>query len=137
MHRIYSSAGKMSIYPLVFNLKWLLELKCDSRRDRNQKDTLRIIDVWLNSIARYSGGAPVLLIGTHKDEVVKGADLTKSNLELAMKNKEIQLANTIIGKHIKSMNVYQRKRLNLHLPEQPSLLHMLCNAVPCSVHISA
>ena len=142
MHRIYSSAGKMSIYPLVFNLHWLLDMhECDSRCndscERNQKHTIIIIDMWLNSVARYSGGAPVLLIASHKDEVVAGADLAKSNLELAMSNDMIKRANRIIGKHIKSMNVYQRKLLNLHLPEQPSLLHVLCHVVPCPVCVNA
>merc|ERR1712048_1241350 len=93
LHRIYSSAGKMSIYPLVFNLEWLLNTdECDSRHERNQKQTLRIIDIWLNSIGRHASGAPVLLIGTHKDKIVTGADLAKGNLELAMSNDDIKRA---------------------------------------------
>ena len=122
----------MSIYPLVFNLEWLLNTHDgDSRREPNQKETLRIIDIWLNSIGRHSDGAPILLIGTHKDKIVTGGDLTKSNLELAMSNDDIKRANRIIGKHIKSLRVYQEKLLNLRLPEQPSLLRVLCNVVPC------
>ena len=134
MHRIYSSAGKMSIYPLVFNLEWLLGMhKCDSQCnddcERNQKQTIKTVDIWLNSIARNSGGAPVLLIATHKDTVVDGADLMKSNVDLATSNVEIKRANDIIGNHIKTMNVYQ-KLLNLHIPKQPGSFHAICIVVP-------
>lgn len=139
MHRIYSSAGKMSTYPLVFNLKWLLDmhecdLRCNSDCERNQKHTLTIVDFWLNSIGRNSGGAPVLLIGTHKDTVVSGTDLSKSNVELATSNDAIKRANEIIGNYINSMNVYKSKPklLNLRLPKQPSSLHALCIVVPVS-----
>ena len=121
MHKIYSSAGKMSIYPLVFNLQWLL----DTHGERNEKQTLITIDFWLNSVARFSGGAPLLLIGTHKDLVVSGADLAKSNVDLATSNDDIKRANEIIGTYIKNMRVYKSKLLNLHLPNQPSLLHAL------------
>ena len=131
MHRIYSSAGKMSVYPLVFNLQWLLkvdEYATDKDR-RGRKRTLVTIDFWLNSIARLSNGAPVLLIGTHKDMVVSSGDLKKSNVDLAMSNDDINRANNIIGKYIKDMKVYKSNVLNLHLPDQPGLLLLLRFAV--------
>ena len=131
MHKIYSYVGQMSIYQVVFNLEWLLDMhQCDARCkgdcERNQKDSLKFVDFWLNSIARNSGGAPVTLIATHKDIVVSEADLKKTNAELAMSNERIKRANTIIGDHIKSMPVYKTRQLNLQLPKQPSLLHVLC-----------
>ena len=134
MHKIYSYVGKMSVYQVVFNLEWLLDMhQCDARCkgdcERNQKDSLKFVDFWLNSIARNSGGAPVTLIATHKDIVASGADLQKSNIELAMSNEKIKLANKIIGNHIKNMPVYKTRQLNLKLPEQPSLLHALCIVV--------
>ena len=127
MHKIYSSAGKMSIYPLVFNIEWLLEMHGSDSRfgERSQKRTLTTIDFWINSVARYSGGAPLLLIGTHKDLVVSEGDLVKSNIDLATSNDDIKRANKIIGDYIKKMKVYKSKLLNLHLPEQPSLLRTL------------
>ena len=129
MHKIYSSAGKMSIYPLVFNLEWVLDMdergSQSSERERGQEKTLTTIDFWINSVARYSGGAPLLLIGTHKDLVVGGADLVKSNTDLATSNSDIKRANKIIGNYIKEMKVYKSKVLNLHLPKQPSLLRKL------------
>ena len=116
----------MSIYPLVFNLQWLLEVH-EGAGDgkRGQERTLATIDFWVNSVARFSNGAPVLLIGTHKDMVVGGSDLAKRNAHLATSNDDIKRANEIIGSYIKKMKVYKSKLLNLHLPDQPSLLHTL------------
>ena len=122
MHKIYSSAGKMSVYPLVFNLEWLLELHEDADDDkRGEHRSLVALDFWLNSIGRYSCGAPVLLIGTHKDVVVGGTDLAKSNIDLAMSNADIKRAHEILGNYIKNMKVYKSKLLNLHVPDQPGL----------------
>ena len=126
MHRIYSSAGKMSVYPLVFNVQWLLELDEHGGKDnRGCERTLATIDFWLNSIARLSSGAPVLLIGTHKDMVVSGDDLAKSNVDLATSNEDVKRANKIIGDYIKTMKVYKSNLLNLQLPDQPGLVFPL------------
>ena len=114
----------MSIYPLAFNLQWLLEMHERADYGKRGKDqTLATIDFWVNSVARFSNGAPVLLIGTHKDVVVGGTDLRKSNVALAKSNDDIKRANEIIGNYIKNMKVYKSKLLNLHLPDQPRLLH--------------
>ena len=115
----------MSIYPLVFNLQWLLDMDEHADDKRGKDQTLVTIDFWLNSVARFSGGAPVLLIGTHKDLVVGPTDLKKSNVDLATSNDDIKRANEIIGNYIKKMKVYNSKLLNLHTPDQPSLLHTL------------
>ena len=115
----------MSIYPLVFNLQWLLDMDEQADDKRGKDQTLVTIDFWLNSVARFSGGAPVLLIGTHKDLVVGPTDLKKSNVDLATSNDDIKRANEIIGNYIKKMKVYKSKLLNLHLPNQPGLLHAL------------
>ena len=119
----------MSIYPLVFNLQWLLDLDEHADDKRGKDQTLVTIDFWLNSVGRFSGGAPVLLIGTHKDLVVGPTDLAKSNVDLATSNDDIKRANEIIGNYIKSMKVYKSKVLNLHMPDQPGLLHTLCLVV--------
>ena len=89
------------------------------------------IKFWLNSIGRNSGGAPVLLIGTHKDTVLSGYSdiLTKSNVELATSYDDITRAHEIIGNEVKKMKVYENKILNLIPPEQPSSF--------CAVHASA
>ena len=116
----------MSVYPLVFNLQWLLKIAEYVDKDkRGRKRTLVTLDFWLNSIARLSNRAPVLLIGTHKDMVVSSSDLGKSNVNLAMSNEDIKRANNIIGNYIKSMKVYKSKLLNLHLPDQPGLVFPL------------
>ena len=124
MHRIYSSADGMSIYPLVFNLEWLLNKhKSESDPMCNQENTLRFVKFWLNSIAQNSGGAPVLLIATHKDKVINNADRSKSNADLARTNDDIKRAHKIIGDCITSMRVYSHKKLRLHMPPQPGPLH--------------
>ena len=130
MHRIYSSASGMSIYTVVFNLEWLLDLhkcnsKCKSGCQRNKKFTVNFARFWLNSIAWNSRGAPILLIGTHKDKVVHASDLTKSNVSLA-KVQNIARAQETIGNLITSMPVYKMNKLNLHMPPQPSLLYTDC-----------
>ena len=136
MHRIYSSAAKMSIYVVVFNLEWLLGMhtcgsKCDKNCEQNKEGTIMFIKFWLNSIGRNSGGAPVLLIGTHKDTVLSGCSdiLTKSNVELATSYADIKSAHEIIGDEVMKMKVYENKILNLIPPEQPSSF--------CAVHASA
>ena len=116
----------MSVYPLVFNLQWLLKIDEYADKDkRGRKRTLVTIDFWLNSIARLSNRAPVLLIGTHKDMVVSSSDLAKSNVDLATSNDDIKRANEIIGNYIKDMKVYKSNVLNLHLPDQPGLVFPL------------
>ena len=94
MHRIYSSVGGMTIYAVVFNLEWLLEKHecdstCNSTCELNKKFTVAFVKFWLNSIARNSGGAPIVLIATHKDKVVSVSDLKLSNAELAKNNTNI------------------------------------------------
>ena len=110
MHQIYSSAGGMAIYPVVFNMQQLLESK-----------GWHSFDFWLNSIARYSGGATVILIGTHKDLVVDPADLTKSNADLAKTNPKIRWLQDRVRDRLKSLRVFKLKKLRLHMPPQPSL----------------
>ena len=113
MHQIYSSAGGMSIYPVVFNMQQLL--------DELESKGWHFFDFWLNSIARYSGGAPVILIGTHKDQVVDPADLTKTNAVLAKTNPKIKGLHDRVRDRVKSLRVYKLKKLRLHMPPQPSL----------------
>ena len=120
MHQIYSSAGDMSIYLVVFNLRSLL--------DNPEGKAWDFFDFWSNSIARYSGGAPVILIGTHKDQVVGPADLGKSNAELVQTNKRIKCLTDRIRDRVKSLRVYKLKKLDLHFPEQPSLFYIICAA---------
>ena len=127
MHRIYSSVGGMTIYAVVFNLEWLLDLhKCDctcnSNCQFNKKFTVAFVEFWLNSIARNSGGAPIILIATHKDKVVSVSDLKLSNAELAKTNPAIAWAQEFMGELITATRVYQLKKLNLHMPPQPSVL---------------
>ena len=127
MHRIYSSVGGMTIYAVVFNLEWLLNLhkcdsKCKSNCQFNKKFTVAFFEFWFNSIARNSGGAPVILIATHKDKVVSGSDLKLSNAELAKNNPAIAWAQEFVGSRITAMRVYQLNKLNLHMPPQPSML---------------
>ena len=130
MHRIYSSSG-IAIYPLVFNLEWLLtDSDDDDDAERNRQGTIKFIDFWLNSIARNSKGAPVLLIGTHKDKVAGCDYLRKTNLELFTCNPDIKRAHKIIADYVKSMPVYKSKILNLHFPKQPSPLN-ICYFLRC------
>ena len=119
MHRIYSSEDGMSIYLLVFNIEWLLNDIHDSESERNQEHTLRFIESWVNIIGRNSGDAPLLLLGTHKDNVIGETDRFKSNIELARTNEKIKLAHKIIGNCITSMPVYKQKKLRLHFPFTP------------------
>ena len=124
MHKIYCSAGGMSIYLVVFNLEWLLDKhtcnsECKSDCEKNQERSLRFFKFWGNSIARFSGGAPVMLIATHKDLVVSGADLLKSNAELARTNAAMKGAQETMGRNIRSLPVFKLNKLRLHIPPQP------------------
>ena len=117
----------MSIYCVVFNLEWLLKLrKCDSKCNKSPY----FVKFWCNSIARYSGGAPIVLVGTHKDKVVSGSDLTKSNAELAKTNPDMAWAQEFMGELITGTRVYNLKELNLYMP-QPSLLRPVVSLMFC------
>ena len=120
MHRIYSGAGGMAIYPLAFNLEWLLNADVSNpASEHTQERTLHFVKLWLNSVAQNSGGATVVLIGTHKDHVVGADDLVKSNADLASTNDDIARAHELIGKCISEMPDYTRKKLRLHMPPKP------------------
>ena len=124
MHRIYCSASGMTIYVLVFNLEWLLNKhKCGSKCKRNcectREHTIRFIKFWLNSIARNSCGAPVLLIGTHKDKVISPDESQKSNADLAKSNKYIAGAHKEVGDLVTDSRMYKLNKLRLHMPTQP------------------
>ena len=123
MHRIYSGAGGMAVYPLAFNLEWLLNTDIsDPASEHTQERTLHFVKLWLNSVAQNSGGATVVLIGTHKDQVVGADDLVKSNADLAVTNDDIARAHELIGKCISEMPDYTREKLRLHKPPQPGQL---------------
>ena len=128
MHRIYSGAGGMAIYPLAFNLEWLLNADVsDAVSEHNQERTLHFVKLWLNSVAQNSGGATVILIGTHKDQVVGVDDMAKSNAKLASTSNVIARAHKLIGECISQMPDYTRKKLRLHMPPQPGELHTTHN----------
>ena len=116
----------MAIYPLAFNLKWLLNTNVsDPVCEQTQEDTFHFIKLWLNSVGQNSGGATVVLIGTHKDQVVGGDDLKKSNKELASTSDVIARAHKLVGKCISELSDYTRKKLRLHMPPQPGQLYTI------------
>ena len=155
MHQMYSAASKMSIYPLVFNIEWLLnkhkcgskckckcsckpkckrECACGHECEHNQKHTLGFIEFWLNSIARNADRAPVVLIGTHKDLVVShDGYLQQTNVQL-MEHADIASAHHIIGEHIQKMAVYKKHQLNL-FPKNSSSLFRMCCFMMFTVHV--
>ena len=117
MRRVYLFG--MSEFIVAFNMKELLEeekavtLFDDSGEE---KGTLYYVTFWFNSIGWNAPGSPLVLVGTHKDQLTQ---------------LEIQRVNAIIGRHIESLEVYQslekgRKRLNLHTPKQCELGHVVC-----------
>ena len=124
MHRIYSGAGGMAVYPLAFNLEWLLNAHAsDPASEHTQERTLHFVKLWLNSVAQNSRGAIIVYIGTHKDQVVGANDLVKSNADLASTSDVIACAHKLIGDCISQMPDYTRKKLRLHMPPQPGELH--------------
>ena len=130
MHRIYSSAGGTTIYPIVFNLEWLLNTDCKPGCEQNQVHTLHFLEIWLNSIGYNSDGAPMLLIATHKDKIITPAHYRNlTNFELAQSNDDVKRAHEIVGDFITSLKVYKLGKLNLHMPPQPGALFSLCTLV--------
>ena len=129
MHRIYSGAGGMAIYPLAFNLEWLLTT--DPVCEHTRESTLHFVKLWLNSVSQNSGGATVVLIGTHKDQVVGADDLTKSNKDLARTSDVIARAHKLIGDCISKLPDHTRKKLRLHMPLQPG---QLLSVLHCAFH---
>ena len=128
---------------VVFSIPWILRTAKDTfegKADFNRAGVLEHITLWLNSIAENSDRAPVLLVGSRKDQIpgITREDLKLSNAELAISNTSIKEANKILGEHIRSMPVYTSKRLNLHFPEQPegslyALAAVLAPAIHCTM----
>ena len=126
MHRIYSGVDGMAIYPLAFNLEWLLNTGVsDPASEHTEQRTLHFVKLWLNSVAQNSRGAIIVFIGTHKDQVVGANDLVKSNADLASTSDVIARAHKLIGECISQMPDYTRKKLRLHMPPQPGELHTI------------
>ena len=124
MYKVFCAL--MSIFIVVFDLKKLQGSEEDIKKAKYH------LTFWLNSIgANASSHAPlVLLVGTHKDEVIGSCDLQKSNSELARTNDTIRQANEMIGDIVTSLPVYQSKRLKIHMPNQRELnpvLLFLCS----------
>ena len=107
----------MSIFIVVFDLKKLQGSKEDIKKAKYH------LTFWLNSIGtNASSHAPlVLLVGTHKDQVIDSCDLQKSNSELVRTNDTIRQANKMIGDIITSLPVYKSKKLSIHIPNQRAL----------------
>ena len=70
----------------------------------------------------------MILIGTHKDQVVGPADLEKSNADLAESNEKIKKLNRRIRDRVRALRVFKLGKLGLKLPEQPGLFCIVCTA---------
>ena len=110
MSRVYLFG--MSEFTVVFSVKSLLG------SDAEKEDTLYYVTFWFNAIGWSALQSPVVLVGTHKDEVINACDAQKSNIELALTNADMQRAHKIIGDHIRSLEVYNSGNLELHTPKQ-------------------
>lgn len=60
LHHLFLS--RYSVYLVVFKMTALL---------KDAKGTVEMVRYWLNSLALHAKGAPILLVGTHKDQVIK------------------------------------------------------------------
>ena len=112
----------MSIFIVVFDLKKLQGSEDEIKQAKYH------LTFWLNSIGtNASSHAPlVLLVGTHKDEVIDSCDLQKSNSELVRTNDTIRQANKMIGDIVTSLPVYKSNKLKIHMPNQRALNHVCC-----------
>ena len=127
MRRVYLFG--MSEFIVTIDMKQLLdEEKAGTLFDDSgeEKGTLYYVTFWFNSIGWNAPGSPLVLVGTHKDQLTQ---------------LDIQRVNAIIGRHIESLEVYQslekgRKRLNLHTPKQCELGHVVCFLLRLTVNVT-
>ena len=91
-----SYTGALAVFAVVFSI-------CDlaSPSPQTQQRCLHFLFYWLNQIAVQAPGAPILLIGTHKD---------------AASDQDIALAHRLLRRHIKQLYMY--KHLNIVKPEK-------------------
>ena len=68
LHHLFLS--RCSVYLVVFQMPHVL----DSERSC---EAIAMLRYWLNSLAMHARGAPVLLVGTHKDDVPKSSEHVK------------------------------------------------------------
>ena len=69
LHHLFLS--RCSVYLVVFKMPHLL------RSDESCDRAIAMLRYWLNSLAMHARGAPVLLVGTHKDDVPQSSDHRK------------------------------------------------------------
>ncbi|CAE7272488.1 roco5 [Symbiodinium sp. CCMP2592] len=69
LHHLFLS--RCSVYLVVFKMPHLL------RSDESCDRAIAMLRYWLNSLAMHARGAPVLLVGTHKDDVPQSGDHRK------------------------------------------------------------
>ena len=91
-----SYTGALAVFAVVFSI-------CDlaSPSPKTQQRCLHFLFYWLNQIAVQAPGAPVMLIGTHKD---------------AASDEDIALSHKLLRRHIKQLYMY--KHLNIVKPEK-------------------
>ena len=66
LHHLFLS--RYSVYLVVFKMTGIFE---------DEKSTVEMVRYWLNSLALHARGAPILLVGTHKDKVKTYAEHQK------------------------------------------------------------
>ncbi|CAE7780128.1 uba3 [Symbiodinium necroappetens] len=69
LHHLFLS--RCSVYLVVFKMPHML------RSDESCERAIAMLRYWLNSLAMHARGAPVLLVGTHKDDVPQSSDHRK------------------------------------------------------------
>ena len=70
-------------------------------RSENCKQHLHILENWLNLTALHARGAPVFLVGTHKDELTPG---------------QLNVVQRVVGKYVRKLNVVVDKVIRIQLP---------------------
>ena len=94
------TADSLSSFVVVFRASNLTD-----EFSENCRRHLHILGDWLNLIALHARGAPVLLVGTHKDLLTA---------------KQLEDAQNIVRTYVQRLHVCAKNMIRLHFPDSDS-----------------
>ena len=92
----HETADSLTSFVLVFRAPDFVDESSETCKQHKL-----ILEHWFNLIALHARGAPVFLVGTHKDELTPG---------------QLNVVQRVVGKYVRKLNVVVDKVIRIQLP---------------------
>ena len=92
----HEAADSLTSFVLVFRAPDFVDESSDQC-----KQHVHILEDWFNLIALHARGAPVFLVGTHKDKLT---------------SKQLKDVQNVVRKRVRKLKVFVDKTIRIHLP---------------------